>query len=758
MMGMSINTVSMRNATEKEEKKRKKKEKKKPEVAEIETKAQNIDDVVNIDDVDDYANNNDFTNDFVDNDFAPKPVRRQISEHQMREKVIEKKQKRKDKKTKKRLSNIQQQQEKKEEEESPSKPQQQDKKEEQQSPSKPQDQQVVASKMQELQQQHVQQQQEEKAGEDSEPDAPSPLVPMPQHISPKVRGKKILKEIKPENLTEIKPDVAVGSFPTNLLDVGFEDLGGKTEHTNNLSERGSRSFDVSSASLDNTNISALSDAAEKGLDDDDSDVESENDGEEFTCADDNETLGDNTLMTNLTGMTRFEELLYQWRTRETNQIEKQKELIKKREGNDDGDDAGSRVSYLSEDEDQSCFEGVMKHWKKRRRQDRKNSGNSEEFEELKVVDSNKKPDENHQNDEVDIAEDQSEVSSLGESLRWDDESDSRFDMGFDARHDTTVISPRTKRRMLKEYKKAKKLKKKAKKEKKEKKERKKREKEEKKKAKQEEKEEKKKAKLEDNENLEESETAEKLVENEKSSKKKKKRDSKVSQTSSSSTPYKMKGILKNSLGNDSSGAIQFDPALDSSLVSLDTTDAVSLAPSEAETVESSDIESSKRKKKSKKSKKHKTPKSAKKKVKAVPPLSARSEHDDGNADSKNSSGKFGYNTGWLEAPVTVGTRKKKRSSKTKHKLTDTVPTTKKELSALKPMVPVIMPFVPNLLDSPIPSPPASPSKPEVTTLTADSGHIPYLPNILVTPPEAAAALGSSKRLPPKSPAPRRPDP
>ena len=127
------------------------------------------------------------------------------------------------------------------------------------------------------------------------------------------------------------------------------------------------------------------------------------------------------------GEFRFQSLLKQWKTREKEQKNKTKAIFNDR----------LKASYLSEDEDHSCFGGVMKHWKK------------------KYVMSGI---ETSHKTEVVVDDDHSDVSSLGDSLRdglrWGYESDSRFDFGFDARRDIVIMaSPRSTKKKKKKSKK-----------------------------------------------------------------------------------------------------------------------------------------------------------------------------------------------------------------------------------------------------------------------------------------------------------------
>jgi hypothetical protein len=182
---------------------------------------------------------------------------------------------------------------------------------------------------------------------------------------------------------------------------------GRTEHTSNLTDH-SREF-------------------RRGMDQETTckhiQEDSNNSVDDFTCnGNDADTLGGETDVQSMeTRESRFQSLLNQWRTREN----KQKRAT-------ETNDAGSRVSYLSEDEDRSCFEGVMKHWKKR------DDGSIKEKEDARTT--------------VFVEDDTSDISSLGDSLRWGYESDSRFDFGYDARFDGGVcMSPpmRTKSNNLK---------------------------------------------------------------------------------------------------------------------------------------------------------------------------------------------------------------------------------------------------------------------------------------------------------------------
>lgn len=182
----------------------------------------------------------------------------------------------------------------------------------------------------------------------------------------------------------------------------FEDPldSGKTEHTSNLTEH-SRTI-------------------RQGLDDDITynkveDESNSSDNEEVVSLGGSERSSEQTVETR---ESRFQSLLNQWKTRE----KEQKEITQAT-----APDTKSKANYLSEDEDHSCFEGVLKHWRKR-------DGRSTTVESYQP--------------EVVVDDETSEVSSLGDSLRdgmrWGYESDSRFDFGFDARFDTAIpASPRS---------------------------------------------------------------------------------------------------------------------------------------------------------------------------------------------------------------------------------------------------------------------------------------------------------------------------
>lgn len=161
---------------------------------------------------------------------------------------------------------------------------------------------------------------------------------------------------------------------------------GKTEHTSNLTEYSRR------IGADNEIISSKAD--------------------EDDSADDVASLGEQSVHSS-SGEFTFQSLLSQWKTRERQQKERTEKVAC---------DMRSRASYLDDDEDHSCFEGVLKHWKKR---DRRGSlGTTREAE-------------------VFVDDEATEVSSLGDSyreqgLRWGYESDSRFDFAFDARFDSAM--------------------------------------------------------------------------------------------------------------------------------------------------------------------------------------------------------------------------------------------------------------------------------------------------------------------------------
>jgi hypothetical protein len=134
--------------------------------------------------------------------------------------------------------------------------------------------------------------------------------------------------------------------------------------------------------------------------------------------------------------SRFQSLLNQWKTRESEQKEKAAAT--------NNIDTKSKVSYLSEDEDHSCFEGVMKHWRKRDENENSNS-NEKKAEPATATSTTAFTTTNTSSREataVEIDDDPSEVSSLGDSLKWGCDSDSRFDFGFDARLDSQLqMSP-----------------------------------------------------------------------------------------------------------------------------------------------------------------------------------------------------------------------------------------------------------------------------------------------------------------------------
>jgi len=175
-----------------------------------------------------------------------------------------------------------------------------------------------------------------------------------------------------------------------------DDLGADTEHTSNRKER--------TIDTEHTNS-----RRERTIETEHTSIRRER-----TIANDTEDNGtvDNETVGNETQESRFEDLLSKWRTREDEQIQRDKEV------------EGSKKSYLSEDEDDGCFEGVMTHWKNR---DKKNRGTEKKDPEITFDDN------------------ASDVSTLG----WGYDSDSRFDFGHDARYDAAMkMSPVAKRKML----------------------------------------------------------------------------------------------------------------------------------------------------------------------------------------------------------------------------------------------------------------------------------------------------------------------
>jgi hypothetical protein len=192
----------------------------------------------------------------------------------------------------------------------------------------------------------------------------------------------------------------------------------QTEHTSNLTEhsRKCKFNDKESITCDIVNddsINSFDDETEKCDGDDTLGAASS----EHTTT----TIGNSVE----TRESRFQSLLNQWRTRENEQKEKVAAT----------DDAGSKASYLSEDEDHSCFEGVLKHWRKR-----DDKGSNEETTTREAT--------------VEIDDDPSEVSSLGESLKLGCGSDSRFDFAFDARFDYVLKMSPTKSKKKTKTKKA----------------------------------------------------------------------------------------------------------------------------------------------------------------------------------------------------------------------------------------------------------------------------------------------------------------
>jgi len=205
----------------------------------------------------------------------------------------------------------------------------------------------------------------------------------------KRRGKKTKKKD-----TNDKPvDQSIDQSIDRSIDLS------RTEHTSNLTEHSSATRRRIEAELDKA-WDPVGVATEY------TSSKNENNESEGESSDDETT-------------TSFATLLSKWKNREDENREKTKTTA------GDGDSQRTKHSYLAESETENCFEGVLKHWKYR-------------DNETKVeVNETKKEEELHQ--ETVVVDDGASVIS---SLAWGDDSVSRFDFGYDARHDSVLkMSP-----------------------------------------------------------------------------------------------------------------------------------------------------------------------------------------------------------------------------------------------------------------------------------------------------------------------------